>query len=564
MKQIFKSLGLCCLAICLLLGGFLAYQNTGIVYGATTGNTYEYSANIVENYDTTFLNGIDSVESVKFDYYTYIHYSFTNAQTVNGCLYSYRSISSYTSNTRIIGFKYNIQNYIDYFANTNTLNFMLYGNFTIKQETFKTPAVNGNPTMYRYSFTGTCTDFYITDFFLSINNNIFQFAAIDYKAKPRSFVCSDDNLSDYLDFDSSTNYTYDLSSVFSFLSDLSYQRYNLLKSMQIDGTFDTGAFYYAVPTVQLWTQDSKGNNYYSNFSTKPIDANVAPYGDLYPYFYLSFDHYSDNFYLTSGKYTVDSKIYITNFEVTVNRPVERLENALVLYNYDYDCGIKSINHIEYALSKNGDRYIAKYDGKLPNSRFIGIVSEDLQNRIYDEYIYIYLTFDNNTVDMSKTGSFALGFDFNFAKYYEPFVIDTIDIGNYNLPILKKPRDWYDFGGWIMYAFIYVLFYNPVVATFAPYLTHFMALIYNSLTFVTGFSIGTVLTGLLGFSILLGFFSSFVPSKPVPKLFDKVSSSTTNVIVKGADKYKQSSIEKAKHNEYKRKLKEQHSINHLDK
>lgn len=557
MKQSFKTLGLICLTLILTLSVF-CLNSVGIVYGASA-NTYEYNANVVENYDTTFLNGIESVDSVKFDYYSYFHYHFTDAQTVSGALESYRSISSsdFCGNTSIIGFKYNISDYINYDTNSaNTLNFMLYGKFVITQNSYKSPATNS--TMYRYSFTGTCTDFYVTDFFFSFNNNIFQYASINYKASPRSFVSTDTNLSDYLDFNSETNYSYDISTVLSFLNVLDNKDYNLLKNLQNGTGFSTGAMRYAASTVQLWTKEyysSSDINKYANLNTSSIKATQSPYADLNPYFWFSF-RTDENFYQTTGKYTVESKLYITNFIVTVNRPVERLENALVLYNYDYDNAISRVNHIEYALSKNGDKYVAKYDGKLPNSRFIGIVSEDLQNRIYDEYIYIYLTFDNNTIDISKLGTFSLGFDFNFSKYYEPFVIDTINVGDYNLPILNKPRDWWDFGGWIMYAFVFILFYNPVVSTFAPYLTHFMALLYNSLTFITGFALGQFLFALIGFSILFGFFSSALPFKSVPKIFDQVSNGTTKIIVKGGTsvannyaylnankKVKKSSIEK---------------------
>ena len=499
MKKLFVCFIIPLLAIVGLFG--FSFVPTSFLSAFTYDNTYTYNASISTEYDTTFLNGITSVESVSFDYKRYCRYDYNGGVPVSITLSSYGSLkSSYNQNYDFIQIALRRNKQVTRHYDVFDYNISIFGDFNLKSYS------NGN-NFYDYVFTGKMTSFLFTDFYLqSTSNNPLPYVnAGSGVESSQSYYSNDSDLDSYLDFDSSTNYTY----VFD------------------DLDIDYSTVSYSLPILEfLENVTVKGSNsgFYSGFYPSDYDIYVAfrrtgsstwESTDFNAYNYFNYnircEYYSgvDNYTLKS--YNIVDKLFIENFECIINRPVSRLETTLVLYNYDYDCAISHISSIEYALSKDNNLYKAKYNGGLPNSSYIGVTCESLQNRLYDKYIYLYLTFNNNGVDC-QAGSFSLGFDFNFSKYYEPYVIESNVLTRYSSPDLNKPEHWYDFGGWIRYAFVWCIFYNPVTGKAAQFIYSIFSLIVSVFKFILGFEFGAFVTGYIGFIILINLMAYFIPFK----------------------------------------------------
>ena len=63
-------------ALLLCITPFFTIQNDNSLYVSAYDNVHEYTANISTDYATTFLEGIDNVESVNFDYLLYYSISY--------------------------------------------------------------------------------------------------------------------------------------------------------------------------------------------------------------------------------------------------------------------------------------------------------------------------------------------------------------------------------------------------------------------------------------------------------------------------------------------------------
>lgn len=473
---------------------------------------YSYTAEIVEEYDTTFLNGISSIDCVSFNCIPYYRINYTTPRNVTFTLDCGGSFS-YRSTFDRLYIQLNRWGAINLNSDCFTSSIMLLGSFRCTY----------NSSMYYATCTGTLSSVLISDGLLPgdahTTGNLCQItslpdempsSAIQY----RNYTTNDTNLSQYLDFDSTTNYAYDVFESIDFIYDnTSYSAFKYF-------TGRSGANFCFGDIL------SSVSKFYINFCSGSSSTGVNLARSNKYYFIIDFTFNS----LANFDYTFGSLgLRIKDFEIKVNRPVYRTENTLVLYNYDYDCAISKITSVEYALSKDSDIYKAKYTGSVPNSSTIGFICGELQNRLYDEYIYIYLTFKDNLVDCTEQSCFSLGFDFNFSKFYEPLVIDTSnDFGSFGLPSLNKPKDWYDIGGWIYYGFIWVFFYNPIVKPVSKVLFPILSLMISLVNFLLDFPLGVFITSYIGFMVVLKFLSSLVPKGHV----DYVSNISNNIVSYG--------------------------------
>lgn len=507
-------------------------QNITSVSASEIGETYSYTADIVTDYDTSFLNGIDSVESVSFNYNTYLLYTFNSSFSISINIYSTQAlnlISTSTSTTfEYMGFRLNRYDEINYSADCFTFDLALYGQFRLS-------SYDKSSTLKSYFFVGTCNKILITDLFA--DNFSYQgydyFANYDNYVTSRSYQTFSDDLSYYLDMNSETNFNYSFS---DFLNAYNYNWgsytysiidyiYNVLSCKEGTYIFDSGRL------QDFDNNDLKSLNvYFRSSATASTSTSVQNEIRTNLFYYTLTTTYYSDFNSDLNKYpegvTIENKLIINDFTVVVNKPVNRTENTLVLYNYDYDCAISSINSVEYALSKDLDIYKAKYTGTLPNSRTIGFSCAELQNRLYDEYIYIYLTFTNNVIDFDEL-SFSLGFDFNFSRFYEPLVIqDSIFFQNISFPGLTKPEHWYQFAGWIMYGITYVLFYNPIISPVTKFLFPVISILINVCKFILHLPLGQFVLAYVGFMVIIKFIGSFMPNGGIGGV---VVNSTTNLV-----------------------------------
>lgn len=516
---------------------FCIPQNNFKVYASE----YSYTADVVTDYDTTFLNGISSVDSVNFDYKLYEYHRFDGGIPININFLTTQSLNLLSTSSsyyfKLILLQLNYYDTVNYSSDCFNCSIVFRGNFYLSSydtsSILKTYRINGSLDAIVVSDIFVCaTDITPDAGFYNVSSSLHS----DTQSF-RNISINDSSLSDYLDMNSATNYQYNFSQfadVFDYSSGSNCVSFNEFCVKACNSKYDNEFAFYSGGLQNYNNNDLSPFRFCflttdgGTLKTTKIDTDYFSY-NLHTNYYASLNNY------TLKEYTVSRKLIIKNFEIKVNRPVYRTENTLVIYNYDYDCAVSSISSVEYALSKNGDTYKAKYTGSVPNSTTIGFVCEELQNRLYDEYIYIYLTFNNNQVDFSNTGQFSLGFDFNFSRFYEPLVIDTSsDFDSYGLPSLNKPNHWYDFGGWIDYATKWVFFYNPIVKPVSKVIGSIFSMLVVCVKFLVDLPLGGFVLSFIGFMVFYKLLSAFMPSFS-PK---SVVNLTTNVFEKTSSSYKE--------------------------
>lgn len=499
------------------------------------GQTYSYTADIVTDYDTSFLNGIDSVSFNFGTYYRYVYFEPININFYQQSLVD----MNYPDNCCYIGFKVgdDENQVVDYTANCFTSSLYFFGDFNTTRS-IVSDYVDGvyYDNIYRYKIIGWFQMIIISDGFIcepgsNYSTNYegvsFEHNWVDF----RNYYTNDSNLSSYLDMNSSTNFSYNINDVLlgdTLSSSTSVTEFNNLSWFLTD--IAVGSRYGYSFTHMYFGNVMNCNSKSSFFWIQQDGSNYTPYFNYVQNGFMEMWCTNYDCKIRENrpvKYAFSSKIYVKDFEIKVNRPVNRTENTLVLYNYDYDCAISSISSVEYALSKDSNIYKANYTGTLPNSRIIGFVCDELQNRLYDEYIYIYITFVNNSVDFSNLEDFSLGFDFNFSRFYEPLVIeDNIFFQDINFPGLNKPEHWYQFAGWIMYGVTYILFYNPIIEPVTRFLFPFISILINVCKFLLNLPLGQFILAYIGFMVITKFIGSFMPNGGIGGV---VVNSTTNLV-----------------------------------
>lgn len=329
----------------------------------------------------------------------------------------------------------------------------------------------------------------------------------DYLVSSRLY----DDVDEVVDMSANTNYTFNLATQISpdsdsfffqqlhyyfFEQDSNYFQIYLAENYSVDFNF----YYYA----------STSNDFV--FYTKIVyDSGSTLYFNLNTVFY-DYDSFV-NFYF------YDNYFFI-------HRPVQRVDNTLVIYNFDYYNLLYSLNGITYTLLDNGNLYNVNYSGSVPNNYFIYLYNEQVSNTIFDEYISLYLKYKNNYLTVGSIYdpySVSLGFDFNFSYYVQPLVSnngvysytfdkpDYVDmpfsLSPFYIPVLEIAEN----------IMIFLVFYCPLISDIIT-LLHF-DLFFGSLIsifdFIFNSSIGYFFLGCLAFliywSLLKLLFPSFLSS-----------------------------------------------------
>ena len=221
---------------------------------------------------------------------------------------------------------------------------------------------------------------------------------------------------------------------------------------------------------------------------------------------------------------VEETVNLSTFYFYIKKPIHRINNTLVIYNYDYIDFLDNVNSISYSLSKGNDLYVVDYQGNVPNTKYIYVYNNEIQNITFDEYIYLYMTFNNSTFVLDNGRFFLdLGFDFNFTYYTEPLVLND---GSYNYefkkPAYKDSRIGFSIAppqlhipieAWVYNAVIFLCFYCPIISDILGLLkvNYFINSLMTVFTMFVGSSIGQFVNACLCFLLFWGIMKSLLPS-----------------------------------------------------
>lgn len=223
---------------------------------------------------------------------------------------------------------------------------------------------------------------------------------------------------------------------------------------------------------------------------------------------------------------------INYLEFSIYRPTERINNTLVLYNYNYGF-LSGVDSVHYSLRLGDYLYgvhVGGEPGLIPNENFIYIYNAELNNRVFDEYIVLefdgtssmsYMNYGFSTMkydDETRNLMIDFGFDFNFTFYNQPLVASN---GSYNFNFTKPgyvsmPFSLNPFYIPVLEAvqniFIFLIFYCPIISDILALLNLdlFIGGLVSVLNFIVGLQIGQFLIGCISFIIFFVLLKSFMP------------------------------------------------------
>lgn len=525
----------------ILVGGLFVFLKPTQVYADTvSNNTVVYDTDTTAVGDTSVFGNyaIDSIESL----------------TINGT-FVYKTVFTPRTNYTLTFLDFFVVNN-SYYGNLFILN-LAHGldsqfdcNFAIRCLTSETGlriqssstsygSINGIGFYYRYihlyanqqyelyfstlCFSGTYNNLTVAP---SIQSNIQTSTTIN--ATYFNKVINSTDLSSFIDMSSSTNFSMNDFSFMDFVSTNSLKFSNFLSKF----------FIVSASLNQTLPSCSFSASQLSAFSVLLDRSKVSFYCSLYKgssqVSLFCFDYFlsasSNVQYSSSATRTRQKGVYFKDFYFLINRPVYRTNNSLVLYNYDYDNFLSKVSSVTYQLQKNDTKYNIVYNGTLPNSYFILVSNEKINNMIFDKYIYLYFNFkyDLNSVifddSFVSVKDYSFGFDFNFTYYTNPLVTSN---GSFNYKF-EKPS-------YVDMPFSLVPFYLPVLEAvenaliflmfYCPVSSHILAFIHldeffgslfkvfnfsNSSMSVLGVNLGSFLWSCIAFIIFFKLLQSFMP------------------------------------------------------
>lgn len=525
----------------ILVGGlFVLLKPTQVYADTVSNNIVVYDTDTTAVGDTSVFGNyaIDSIESL----------------TINGT-FVYKTVFTPRTNYTFTFLDFFVANN-SYYGNLFILN-LAHGldsqfdcNFAIRCLTSETGlciqssstsygSINGVGFYYRYirlyanqryelyfstlCFSGTYNNLTVAP---SIQSNIQTSTTIN--ATYFNKVINSTDLSSFIDMSSSTNFSMNDFSFMDFVSTNSLKFSNFLSKF----------FIVSASLNQTLPSCSFSASQLSSFSVLLDRSKVSFFCCLYKgssqVSLFCFDYFlsasSNVQYSSSATRTRQKGVYFKDFYFLINRPVYRTNNSLVLYNYDYDNFLSKVSSVTYQLQKNDMKYNIVYNGTLPNSYFILVSNEKINNMIFDKYIYLYFNFkyDLNSVifddSFVSVKDYSFGFDFNFTYYTNPLVTSN---GSFNykfekpsyvdmpfslvpfyLPVLEAVEN----------ALIFLMFYCPVSRHILIFihLDEFFGSLFkvfnfsNSSMSVLGVNLGSFLWSCIAFIIFFKLLQSFMP------------------------------------------------------
>lgn len=254
-----------------------------------------------------------------------------------------------------------------------------------------------------------------------------------------------------------------------------------------------------------------------------------------------------------------AQYFITDFYFIVDKPTFRVNNSLIIYNYDYYNTLFNVDELMYQLGKNGDYYNIKYTGEIPNYKYLYLDNEVINNTIFDRYIFIHMHFTNTALNLLEADNFKaypLGFDFNFVYYTEPLISDssTFDY-DFDKPKYKDTGDIFNIN-WLAVVYnivVFIAFYMPLVSHVFEMLglNYFFGGLLNVISFIFDNPLGNFLLGCLAFIIFFKLMLWFWP------MAWEVTKNTTSFVggkIKKAYNNSQFAYNRRKNKEMKKSIK----------
>ena len=538
MKKFVKIISVVMCALLLVTGFFFAPKNINSFmlnsHAATTqaatrsyNNTYNYNADIVDGYYSGMGGlGISSFEKIEFNTYFLYHFRV--------------NVSHLYSNLAFLQFQYNYNSpsvsgyFTAYYINQIT------GNNGVRNVNFNIAISSSKPIYYTINSSsvtlffvpGSGSSSYYVDFYLSqaeltINHDTFQ---LEVGSVPMDNYLSYSGLGssvssgveDLIDFDSDTNFelsfNYD-----SLTQNIFGSTYHLIKNTYVYWNNHSSSAGDYIVDLPVFTSNNAlyqgkeaiytSSNVWSSFY---YDYNISFWGINY----LNFSSVDSSSILIN-----DLTYYTESIDFTINRPSTRVNNTLCIYNFDYVSLLDNVTSTTYSLSKDNNLYVVNYNGVLPNEKYINVGNSEINNIIFDTYIDLSFDYSKVPFNVSRSGliSYKFGFDFNFIYYTQPLITTN---GTYNYTFDKPgykdgsiefgiapPRLNIPFTAWIYNAFVFMIFYCPIVSDLIELLhfDKFMSGLIQIFNMFINSQIGDFVLGCFAFLILWSILKNLLPS-----------------------------------------------------
>lgn len=272
----------------------------------------------------------------------------------------------------------------------------------------------------------------------------------------------------------------------------------------------------------LFNQDKEYNILTSHNDRWFFDCDLSvqvEYGDIVHFNTSIIKKLGLNYFIFNGLSDMQYNYQVEDYYFIVDKPTYRVNNALLLYNFDYYNTLYNVNSVVYELSKNGNYYDIVYNGTLPNYKYMYIDNEQINNTIFDRYIFVHFTFNNNNIiNLLENGEYVpyyVGFDFNFAYYVEPLISDSSTFEyDFDKPKYKDTGDIFNIN-WLAVVYnivVFIAFYFPLTALIfnALGLNYFLGGLLNVISFIFDNPLGNFLLGCLAFIIFFKVLMWFWP------------------------------------------------------
>ena len=516
MKKLIKILGVFVACLVLMTSFFYIPNNKSFLL-STSANivsnpTYSYNAELVEDNMGMGNYAVEDIEYLEVNGAPLIHFRVTGRSqkitllTSNPYWVDMRGFVLNTSQT-------NNTNYTNFAVTTNSFSYLTLTNSTqydlpINGQTYYLQTLNllaPNSSVY--------FDLYFSFYELKINSDLSVTPVTDGTTSYQNRLIHND-FSPLIDMSSLTQYSFNITDIFGDSTCLmSY----------ISRIYTLNDAYYG--TVG-------GSVNLNSFNTRVVGPSGNPASDYWnanQYSFYSFDLSAFSNDLTLVNKSFD--YYFNDFFFYVKKPSYRVDNTFFIFNYSYDESLNNFNLLTYQLRKGNDYYNVSYSGSIPNSKYLAFNCPDINNIIFDEYIYVDFKFTDNVFNPYDYGftnenlsfTYILGFDLNFVYYTEPLVASR---GVYNFNFEKPayvsadiefsvvpPRISLPILAWVENAFIFLFFYCPIISDIFSLLHFdlFFGALIDIIDIYTSSLIGDFVLGCVGFILFYGILKSLIPT-----------------------------------------------------
>lgn len=547
----------CCMLVITSLFSFNSINKAGAV---ETSQTYNYTGELDDDYSGFGDFAIDDIQYLETTSSYEAYFTINNTTTDNLMLFQYLGTETSPGTWYFYGYLMNFVSSID------RLNYGIAfyqeekaGSSTSGGALYCTRVSSGLTTYYLRP--GRSIKIIITNKKLSFSDGSLVIGSIVKPITQRYFTEDFSSL-----FDMSADTSFVLDNYYNSVENYGFS--HIINYIRFYGDNSNNWFFHDYPYIddEIDLSSSNASNIRSSSSVATVDLSEFGFDNV------NFQPrlYSNNGY--NGDLNFDFNFTYSDFYFYIKKPAYRVNNSLLIYNFDYQDIVSSVDYVRFQLSKDGDYYNVTYNGNLPNSKYIEIFNTSINNITFDEYIFLYLGFDKTFTysyygDYSQAESDILyydetsytyslnvpldfGFDFNFNYYTQPLVTNK---GSYKSYRFKKP-------GYVDMPFSLAPFYIPVLEIaenvmiflvfYCPLISDVLELIYfdrffgallQLFNFIFGSAIGSFILGCLAFtifwSLLKGLFPVFISSgsrsyKEASDLYDEAIDSYNKPSRKG--------------------------------